>query len=290
MRPLAVALFAAVLVLIALAETSLAQEAGSEEREAETLSLGSESRLTLEAHGIFYVAGLKSRSHFGLGSDGFRKGEPNFGRDLGFSAFLPGLGGDATLYLGSFGFVGAEVVGLGERGNVDRIDRLRRTSGVRFEEGDIVESSATFIWGGLEYGYEARIRLGGWLDLACAPTLGIAGVTVDLRLKRLLPEPTRELGGRAGALVVAPGLRIRIEAFEVVRVGFEGDFGLTSESMAPTRHYTTLWEHYRVFVGVNLFGVDLTVGWRLDAMHFQGGGDFVDLRIDGAFFTLGARF
>ncbi|MEZ0229134.1 MAG: hypothetical protein ACAI25_10955, partial [Planctomycetota bacterium] len=278
MRVLAAALVALVLV---------AAPALAEEEVASILSLGSEKDRTLELHGLFYLAGLKSRSHFGFGSDGFRKGEPNFGRDLGFSAFLPGFGLDATVNVGLFGFVSAEVIHVEERGNVDQLDRLRRTSGVRLEEGDILESSAAFTWGGIEYGWEARIRLLGWLDLALAPTIGVGALAFDVSLARLLPEATRDLGGRAGALVVAPGVRVRVEAFGIVRLGFEGDFGLTGRQLALTRHYTTLWEHFRAFVGVNVLGADLTVGWRLDAMHLSGGGDYMDLRIDGAFASLG---
>lgn len=257
---------------------------------AQDVSFGSEPDRTLEAHAFFYVAGIKARNHFGLGSDGFRKGEPSLGRDLGYSPFLPGLGVDAKVNLGVFGWVGGELLGVADDDNVAQLERLRRMGAVSLNRGDVVESSVQAIWGRVDYGYEFRVRLFESLDVALSPTIGFGFLDFDADFRRLVPEPTADLGGRITGYIFAPGFRLRVEAFGIFRVGLEGEFGLTHGQLAVAKHYATLWEHYRLFAGVNLYGIDLTAGWRMDAMHLAGDGDYVDLRIDGFYVSLGARF
>ena len=272
MRPL--------LVLVLLATPALAQD----------FSFGSKPGETVEASAVVFAAELKSRSHFGFGEHGSREGELAFANDLGLPATLPVLGLQGAVNFGIFGWLGGEILGTEDRGEASRLERLRQESQVTLQPGDVMTANARVVWGGLHYGYEIRVKLFDFLDLAASPTLGFGFFTLDAYVKRVLPTFTTDLGGNAAAFVITPGARLQVEAFDVVRVGCDLETGLTGLRFAVSTPHVDLWERVRVYLGVTFFNVDLTVGWRLMATHIEGDGKAVDLRLRGVDASLGVRF
>lgn len=257
---------------------------------AQDVTIGSKPGETLEASAIFFDADLKSRSHFGFGEHGSREGELAFRNDLGFPASLPVLGAQLAVNAGPFGWLGGEVLGFEDRGDTAQLNRLRREGGLTLNPGDVMTSSARAVWGGLHYGYEVRVRFLDDFDAALSPTFGFGFFDLAADVKRILPEPTTNLGGHASAFVLTPGARLSVEAFDAVRVGADLEIGLTGLRFAVSTPHVDLWERVRVFLGVTFFNVDATVGWRLMATHVEGDGRAVDIRLRGIDVSLGVRF
>jgi hypothetical protein len=272
MRPL--------LVLVLLAAPALAQD----------VTIGSKPDETVEASVVGFAAELKSRSHFGFGEHGSREGELAFKNDLDFPGTLPVLGLQGALNFGVFGWAGGEVLGFEDRGEDSQLERLRQESQVTLSPGDLMTANARVVYGGLHYGYEIRVKLFDFLDLAASPTFGFGFFTLDAYVKRVFPTPTTDLGGNAASFVLTPGARLQVEAFDVARIGCDLETGLTGLRFAVSTPHVDLWERVRVYLGVTFFNIDLTVGWRLAATHIEGDGKAVDLRLRGIDASFGVRF
>jgi hypothetical protein len=286
-RLLAVLRVSVLVVSLALAGSARAEEAPAS---GPVLTFGSKPDETAEGGAIIFAAGLKARSHFGFGEHGSRAGELGFGRDLGVSSTLPAPGLRLVVNAGDFGWVGGELLGFAERGDVAQVDRLRVLDGVTIAPGDVLESSTRTLWGGLHYGFEGRLRLSKIVDVSVSPTFGFGFFDLDARVKQIFPRTSPGLGGHATSFVLAPGARFEVELLDTVRAGLEGEIGLTGLHFAVSTPHVNLWERVRVYFGVTISYVDLTVGWRLAATHLEGDGAAMDMRLTGVDATLGFRF
>jgi hypothetical protein len=257
---------------------------------AQDFSFGSKPDETLEASAILYVPEIKGHSHYGFGETGSRAGETSFRDDLGYTPNPITLGLQAAVNFGEFGWIGGDVLGFDVVGASGVLGRERMMEGTTLNPGDFVQSDGLVVWGGLHYGYELRVKLFDFLDLAASPTFGFGFFDLRADLQRLAPTVTPVLAGNASAFVLTPGARLLVEAWDLVRVGCDLETGLTGSALAISEPYTNLWERIRVYAGVNVFGVDATIGWRLFATHVAGSGDGVDLRLRGLDASLGVRF
>ncbi|MBI3722643.1 hypothetical protein HY251_01615 [bacterium] len=259
------------------------------------LWIGSKSGETFAASAYLFLAGWKKRSHFGFKEHGGRSGEVAFGKDLGAPSLVPIPGLSMQLDLSRAGFLGGDVSGFSQYGMSGRVEQQKSTNGLTLQPGDLVHSYCSFLFGRVFYGYELRYRLhlphdvssDFPIELAGALTYGATIVDVDVRLRRVTPNPSPQAGGHILTWYLSPGLRVSIDFLDMFGIGV--DYGIPGV-ISPTLERVTLTDRVRVFGGAHFGWFEATVGWRLVAMHVNGGGRGLDTRFTGIDFSLGVRF
>ncbi len=102
-----------------------------------------------------------------------------------------------------------------------------------------------------------------------------------MRVRRLFPAIGPELGGDQTKFVVAPGARLGVELWEVVKLGCDVEW---------LPNYGEEWERVRAYLAVRFFGVEASVGYRYVNTSAKTHGDTSDVKLRGVDFALGFRF
>jgi hypothetical protein len=261
--------------------------------EVEGFSFGSNPHEIVNGAFDLFVAGLKGRSHFGFReANGSRNGEVAFVEDAGWpsNVLVPGV--RLTFSLGQFGFLSEDFQVLDVNNAQGTFQRERTTNQVLFEPGDQTHSHGDIIWSNLVYGYEFRYRFApdkDWpFEIYAAPEISWGLIDEDVRIRRVAPTPTNELGGHATAWAFGIGARAGVDLFDHFLLGAEftelpGTWGVSSPRLR-------LWERVRAYAGVRFFHVELQIGYRLQASHLQGDARGTDMRLIGFDTSLGVSF
>jgi hypothetical protein len=272
--------------LFASAARASEPPAPAEDADASGFTFGSKPDETFEGSLGVWAAHLKKTSDFGFSVPKHGRRAPRYVQDLGVAEQQRGFIAYASVKLGIAGWVAAEGTWLGYRDAVGVISRPRQINGFELARGEITETSVDWYWGRLHYGYEVRYRFLPAADLpidvAVSPTIGLGLYHLDVSVKRLFPTPpSSRKGGGQTAWVVAPGARVAIEVFDHFKAGLDVEW---------VPNFGDEWERARVFLGVRLFGVEASVGYRYVNTSAKTSGDTSDVKLHGVDVMLGVRF
>jgi hypothetical protein len=259
------------------------------------LVFGARELGSVDAEAYVWRAEVKSRSHFGFDGDGSRGQEIKYVENLGLTMPPVTPGGRLEVGLGRVGWIGGELFGftLGpQRFAIGEQLIARKTF---LEPGDVVRSSAQVLLGRLRFGYQVDATFQVEevpVSISFSPIVELGFFEVAVKLARLEPSPRDGLGGRATGWCVAPGGRVEVVVDDAFVVGTDLAVGLPglANVLSFSRSKVELWDRFRVYGGLRLGQLELTVGWRLAATHVVGQAASTDMRLRGVDVGLGVRF